>query len=203
MDYDDPKKVIVYKQLCDCLFDYGVFPVCLIPKVNNSGDISDKDLDKILKMIELCDGIILQGGECFDEYDLKIVRYLHQKNIPTLGICLGMQIMGKAFNGTIIKNIGHDISTDYVHYVKINSDSLLHQIIDKDYIFVNSKHHDGVLGTDLTMTAYFENVCEALEDEEKCFFVGVQWHPEYLNDENSEKLFRRFLYSCKKKMNNI
>ena len=33
----------------------------------------------------------------------------------------------------------------------------------------------------------------SVEDKNKKFFVGVQWHPEDLDDENSDKLFNYFI----------
>ncbi len=194
----DDDKVIAYKRICDCLFDYGVFPICLIPHLNENLSFDANSLDVMKKMINLCDGIVLQGGEELNDYDLEIARYLYQQNIPTLGICLGMQIMGKAFDGTIITGGNHDVSTNYVHYVKIDKYSLLFDILKKEYIFVNSKHHDFIIDSSLSQTAYFEDVCETVEDKGKLFFLGVQWHPEYLNDENSDKLFKRFIGSIKK-----
>jgi len=31
------------------------------------------------------------------------------------------------------------------------------------------------------------------EDANKKFFLGVEWHPESLNDENTKKLFEYFI----------
>ena len=49
--------------------------------------------------------------------------------------------------------------------------------------------------TTLTCVAYSEDkVLEAIEDSSKKFFIGVQWHPESLmEDENSKKLFDYFI----------
>lgn len=52
---------------------------------------------KIKKLINFYGGIILQGGDNLYEIDKKIVKYLYDKDIPTLGICLGMQIMAISF----------------------------------------------------------------------------------------------------------
>lgn len=203
MVIDEKMEIIVYKNLCDRLFDYGVFPVCLVPSIGNDLTFSGDDFLRLKKMIDICDGIVLQGGEAFNGLDIEIAKYLYDINIPVLGICLGMQIMGRAFNGVILNDANHDISIDYVHYVKIDKKSKLYDILGKDYIYVNSKHNDRVYSTDLSVTANFGNVVEALEDINKDFFVGVQWHPEALDDENSDRLFLAFLDACKKYNNNI
>lgn len=49
--------------------------------------------------------------------------------------------------------------------------------------------------TELDCVAYSEDgIIEAIEDKTKRFFIGVQWHPESLiNDEYSNKLFDYFI----------
>jgi len=197
------KGIVAYKTLCDRLFNYGVFPICLIPSIKDDLTFSDEDLLRLKQMTNFCHGIILQGGEEFNDLDKEIAKYLYDENMPVLGICLGMQIMGSAFNGVVLNDANHNISKDYVHYVKINRNSKLHDIIGKDYIYVNSKHNDRVYTTDLDVVANFGEVVEGLEDSKKDFYVGVQWHPEFLDDENSDRLFRAFLDACKNKQNNI
>lgn len=188
--------VLVYKNICDALFNYGVFPICLIPNISGidyNKSLNSREYKQLRQMIDICDGIVLQGGVNYSGYDKIITKYLYDKDIPTLGICLGMQTMGDTFNGSVLKDANHMISKDYVHYVKINKDSKLYQIIGKEYIFVNSMHQNRVYNTDLSITASCGEVAEALEDKNKKFFIGVQWHPECLKDENSDKLFLAFI----------
>nr|CDI29536.1 Putative glutamine amidotransferasec [Rickettsia monacensis IrR/Munich] len=50
---------------------------------------------------------------------------------------------------------------------------------------VNSIHHQAVkqLGNDLIVSAKAEDgIIEAIESTKHKFVIGVQWHPEYLND---------------------
>ena len=46
-----------------------------------------------------------------------------------------------------------------------------------------------------------DNVIECIEDENKRFFLGVQWHPEsmYNYDLNSRKIFDYFIKICNDK----
>jgi len=49
--------------------------------------------------------------------------------------------------------------------------------------------------TKLSQVAYSEDgIIEAIEDKNKRFFIGVQWHPESLmEDRYSDKLFSYFI----------
>ena len=128
------------------------------------------------KQIDKCDGIILQGGDDFNLLDLEIVNYIYEKDIPCLGICLGMQMMSYLFDGKIghLINKDHLSANNYVHKVNINNSI----IYDNKVIKVNSRHKDYVVNTKLDITGRSEdNIIEMVEDKYKTFFVGVQWHP--------------------------
>ncbi len=148
--------------------------------------------------IKLCDGIILQGGDDIDYEELNIIKYLYDNDIPTLGICLGMQQMAVSLGGSIkeINNFKHLSNNKYVHDINIDPLSKLYKIIKKDKIKVNSRHKDKIDNTSLEVVAYSsDGIIEAIEDKSKKFFIGVQWHPESLNDENSDMLFTSFFNS--------
>lgn len=165
-------------------------PVCFD---NNEFD----EFERVVEDILGCDGIILPGGKNDYEIDLKIAKYLHENNIPTLGICLGMQIMALSFEGDInyLNNGFHQSKNDYVHNVKIKNNSKLYEILGINEISVNSRHSDHITTTDLSITAISDDlVIEAVEDPSKTFYIGVQWHPESLmNDEYSKKIFDYFI----------
>lgn len=116
---------------------------------------------------------------------------------PTLGICLGMQLMGKTFNGHITESVNnHRISKDYSHKITINKNSLLFKILGKENIIVNSLHSFAIPNTSLDISAYSnDEIIEAIEDKSRKFFLGIQWHPELLDDDNSKKIFDYFI-SC-------
>ena len=200
---NDKNIFIAYRGLCERLYEYGVYPICLIPSLKEDNSFSFLDIERIKKEIEICDGIILQGGEQFNDYDMDIAKYLYHNDIPTLGICLGMQTMGKALSGIVTSDANHEMNEDYCHDVDINNKSKLFDIIGYDIISVNSLHHDRVLKTNLCVSAECDGVIEAIEDRNKKFFIGVQWHPELLHDSNSDKLFQAFFNACKSEKNNI
>lgn len=148
-----------------------------------------------LSLLDDINGVILVGGDDIYKFEYDLVKYLYNNDIPTLGICLGMQTMATAINGILgqLNNLEHKSKKKYVHYIDINEDSLLYNIIGKKQILVNSRHKDYVIKTSLTVGATCNGIIEEVEDKNKKFFVGVQWHPENLDDENTHKLFDYFI----------
>lgn len=171
------------------LFDtFKKYNICTIgiPITNN--------FSEIIAAVNLCDGIILSGGSRVLETDLKLVKYLYDNDIPTLGICLGMQAMCFAYNKEEIKISNHCILEEYVHFVNLKKGTLLYSIIGKERIRVNSRHNYAVKNTHFLINAISDDdIIEGIEDKIKKFFLGVEWHPESLEDEYSNKLFTYFI----------
>lgn len=159
---------------------------------------NENEFDKIKEIIDFCDGIISPGGSKIYDIDYKLIEYLYEIDKPTLGICLGMQIMGKLFNGKVrtdIESGKHCSENEYVHNIIIKKDSLLYEIMGEEKIKVNSRHMRQIPYTNLDCVAYSEdNILEAIEDKNKRFFMGIQWHPESLmEDIYSNRLFDYFV----------
>ena len=186
-------KITFNQEVINVIHKYNCIPIGIIVDFDNDPNI---EFNKIKNIIDLCDGFILQGGSDYYDIDILITKYLYENNIPTLGICLGMQTMAMTFNGTMSEINNHNRKNKYVHYIKINENSKLYNIIKKDKIFVNSRHNSYIVNTDLDVSAT-NNIIEAIEDKNKKFFIGVQWHPESIMDENSILLFNYFFLSIK------
>lgn len=184
------------REVCDVIIQHDCIPVGIVPTCDE-GIMTSNSLQDMINMLKLCDGVILQGGTDFYDYDIQTVRYLYENDIPTLGICLGMQTMGCAFGGTLkrVENDTHYHLVDYVHPVTINRDSKLYSILQKDKIMVNSRHHEQVLDSSLSISGFTDGIIEVVEDSSKKFFIGVQWHPESILDINSQMLFQAFFDS--------
>ena len=151
--------------------------------------------EDITPYLNICNGFILQGGDDIDNHNLKTIRILKEKNIPTLGICLGMQEMFYQDNLIDIQN--HQINS--LHEIKINKNTLLHKILKKEKLLVNSRHKSAIKNTKyLISSTSKDNIIESLEDQTKKFFLGLQWHPEnlYQIDSNSRKIFDYFIKIC-------
>lgn len=186
----------INREISDIIIQHNCIPIGIIPTCNE-GPMPLESFQDMRDILSLCDGVILQGGDCFYDYDVQVVRYLHKHDIPTLGICLGMQTMGCTFGGKLekIENDTHHHYVDYVHSIVIYPHSKLYSILQKETIVVNSRHHEQVINTHLPIVASACNITEAIEDASKKFFIGVEWHPESINDENSRALFQAFFES--------
>lgn len=184
----------------------GIFPTQIdnfiekrIPDLKTMSAIELKELKETLMM---CDGIIKPGATKIYPHESKMYEFAYNSNMPYLGICQGMQVM-RNHNVEYIPNIKNDEShprgEDYVHTIEIDPKSRLHSILGKDEIEVNSKHnyHIPDAGVKKAVAHSKDGVIEALEDSDKLFNIGVQWHPELLDDDNTLNLFGEFVESAK------
>ena len=185
-----------YREIFDEL-DILLFPV-----------ISEKKLNQIC---DICDGLIVTGSPNdvhpkyygqevmenkeykFDEYGLvkSIVEIFSKANKPILGICAGIQEINVIFGGTLHQEISnHKLKDQSKHKLKIDKQSFLYEVYEKEVIEVNSYHKQCVkdLAPGFKITAISED--GIIEGIEKNNIVAVQWHPEALYD---MELFKRFI----------
>lgn len=185
IDKTENNDVYVFnKKLCDYLI---LENVRIIPLINY--DIS---------LLKLCDGFILPGGD-YETIDFLIIKYAYEFDLSLLGICMGMQSLGKYFNGNLELVDNHYSKSDY-HFININSLSKIFKILNRSKIKVNSRHKYKLSNTDLKISAYSQdNVIEAIEVPNKKYIIGVQWHPESMisYDIVSKQLLDSFIESCK------
>ncbi len=182
----------VHNEYYESVIKSGGSPIMLLPCYDDN-------------ILALCQGFIITGGTNETDFDFYVLDYAKKNNIPILGICLGMQIMAMS-DGAKLQSIGnssHDSQDKYVHKVKLSKDNLFYTIISEKEISVNSRHNFKIIETpNYKITSISEdNVIESIELPNQSFHIGVQWHPETLYDldDNSKKLFKRFISICQKK----
>lgn len=143
-----------------------------------------------------------------DLAELLTVGLAYNRQIPMLGICRGMQTLALALGGKLTQDIystdseqgkvPHRIKhsqdaarNEATHTVALEAGSILAELYQTDRLFVNSFHHQAVAdcGKRFKATAQApDGIVEAMESREFKDIMGVQWHPEWL-EEDGLKLF--------------
>lgn len=207
---------LIRDEMKQAIFDNGAIAIGILSPneeilfTDDNWTKNERELakDKIISQIELCDGIILQGGSESEVYEPFIAKYCYDNNIPCIGICAGQNNIVRALGGTISK-IGnpekHSRPKDtYVHSVKIiDKKSKFYSIIKKNEIKVNSRHKNSIENNPaLNVVAICDdNYKEVVEADNKDFYIGIRFHPEslYRIDEDMNKIFKSFIETCKSK----
>jgi len=121
-----------------------------------------------------------------DVHDVALVRVAVERELPTLAICRGSQILNVALGGSLVQHIdGHfdlDRYNETAHEVDIEPGSGLAKILEAKRVGVNTLHHQAV--GDVASAARVvaragDGTVEALEVPGGRA-LGVQWHPELL-----------------------
>ncbi|MCI8659468.1 MAG: gamma-glutamyl-gamma-aminobutyrate hydrolase family protein [Lachnospiraceae bacterium] len=147
-----------------------------------------------------------------DHLELALLDLAVKAKKPVLGICRGIQLLNIGLGGDIYQDLPSQFSEDFPiahaqpfyynipsHTVVIAPGSLLAQISGKDKIQVNSMHHQAVrrLAPGLVASGHAPHgLIECVEyPDYPSFFLGVQWHPEYLweQDEAAMGIFEAFI----------
>jgi putative glutamine amidotransferase len=167
----------------------------------------------ITEMLDALDGIVFSGGadvdpsrygaEAHPETDtpqarrdaaeLALLTAALERDLPTLAICRGFQLLNVARGGDLVQHlpeeVGHDehkqVPGEFVeHAVEVKEGTRLAGIVH-GRPDVSSHHHQGLgkLGDGLVETAWaHDGTLEGVEDPSLRFALGVQWHPEMGED---------------------
>jgi putative glutamine amidotransferase len=145
-----------------------------------------------------------------DELELSLCREAAKARMPILGICRGAQVLNIALGGDIFQDINAQAGGKGLichsqtapawygfHSIKIREGSRLHGILGTDDLFVNSFHHQAVrrLAPTFEAAAFTsDGMIEAVESREHPFMLGVQWHPECMQEDPfTHRLFEAFV----------
>ena len=138
-----------------------------------------------------------------DQLEIRLVQLAVDHGKPFLGICRGIQVINVTLGGTLYTDIGgqmagasrHDYYPDLprnflAHAISVVTDSRLAGTLGGEHFEVNSLHHQGIerLASGLVAVAYApDSLVEGIELPGHPFGLGVQWHPEWLQEHASQR----------------
>ena len=187
----------------------------------------DKEVMK--GMIESIDALIMTGGEDIDPiyyneepipqqgeivperdaFDIEMIKFAVERDIPVLGVCRGHQLMNVAFGGTLYQDIPSQVKTKVIkhsqkapswygtHKVELEKGSILADVLNKTSVYTNTFHHQAVkdVAPNFIVTARTsDGVVEAIEMKGNKKVFGVQFHPEAPTAKGSDEFLPVFTY---------
>jgi putative glutamine amidotransferase len=193
-----------------------------LPLIVPRGPYADEALDGL-------DGLMLTGGGDVDPgsygaddegstevdaqadaWELALLREAMRRDLPTLAICRGAQLMAVAHGGALRQRVEPDDLHPRVsgrdpdvlradrHPIALVAGSAVARLFGATTLTVNTLHHQAIgdAGT-LTVTARTETgIIEAVEPPGDWPALGVQWHPEKMHEAEQRALFAWFVALC-------
>lgn len=169
--------------------------------------------------LELCDGFVLTGGDDPDmrqwglaqhpqanaidparqQFETALLRALdRQRDVPALGVCLGMQLMAIHAGGELDQYLPDHLDTHGDHW-----GTTTHCITGELGAGVVHSHHRQAItdpGALRVIAKAHDEVIEAVADATRPFYLGVQWHPERTEDARfGRDLFNRLVDAARQR----
>ncbi|MEL7372719.1 MAG: gamma-glutamyl-gamma-aminobutyrate hydrolase family protein [Myxococcota bacterium] len=138
-----------------------------------------------------------------------------QRRCPILAVCGGMQLLNVVLGGTLLIDIGadrpgaldHEQPTSPAtpgHPLKLVPHTAWTADLDTDAAWAaNSTHHQAldVVAPELTVWAHApDGIIEAVGARHDPAVVGVQWHPELLDDPLCRRLYGQLVAEARRRM---
>lgn len=192
-------RLVLSNRYADAVLRAGGVPVA-IPPVGGP-----RDLERLLGRI---DGLLLTGGDDFtterfglgpthpaatpvpvakQDWDATLVRLALERELPVLGVCYGMQLLGLVAGARLHQHLPEDRPggrrhwDDARHEVRFEAGSKLARLTGVERLEIVSRHHQALADAPApwVVTARDdEGLIEGIERADRPFAVGVQWHPE-------------------------
>ncbi|MCC6499061.1 MAG: gamma-glutamyl-gamma-aminobutyrate hydrolase family protein [Anaerolineales bacterium] len=218
-EYGQPR-IVLQKAYADAVIQAGGVPVLIPSLIADDGwDVLYARLDGILLSGGGDVALDHFAGDAHprisdvepqrDSLELKLARAVADDGKPFLGICRGCQVVNVALGGTLYTHLPDQFpnALDHsypgnmrhvlVHQVKIEEGTRFADVLGEPIVRVNSHHHQGLkdIAPALRVAGYApDGVVEAVELPDHPFGLAVQWHPEWLTDqEPTRNLFRKFV----------
>lgn len=202
----------VPRSLSDGVKEAGGLPIIL--------PVGSPDLAK--SYVDMIDKLVLSGGQnvdprfygeektvdsddyslARDEFELALVAEALKQNKPIFAVCRGMQLLNVALGGTLHQAIDNHWQEEILgtsHHLEIKPESRVASLFQEGRP-INSIHRQSIkdLAPSLVATARDprDGTIEAYESNDGRPLLGIQWHPEFLlEEESSRNLFNYLVHN--------
>lgn len=142
-----------------------------------------------------------------DRLEKSLIQHALYFDLPILGICRGAQLMNVTLGGSLHQDLGHFYTEETSNVrsilprkiIRVSDGSRLRHILGREHCQVNALHDQSIkeLGQDIVISAEEPNgIVQAIEKHGHPFFIGVQWHPEYIPQSSIQQGLFRHLVQC-------
>lgn len=211
-DQDGDQLFASYEKARIAVLASGGIPLLLLPtqlvkyyeyKNSELPPLTSEEKEMLCRELDLCDALLVPGGyRWYVNYDVFLALEAIHRNMPVLGICAGMQLLGTLFydKRVIFKNEGsinhHQRNVKQAHGITVLPNTKLAGMVKVHNIQVNSLHRYHLeQAPNYVVNAISEDgLIEGIELPDKDYVMGVQWHPESMLDyePTAKILLRRF-----------
>lgn len=182
----------------------------------------DPSIDPVVAA-ELCDGIVISGGEDIDpalygskisptnlgkaeprvrtDWERELIEACDKKGIPILGVCYGGQLLNVHYGGTLYQDIVTELGSNLSHGT--SDASVVHEVSfeqdflgfrEGDMVATAHRHHQAVRD----IAPGFEVIARAPDGTIEAIagngHYGIQWHAE--SDGTANKIYGAFVQTC-------
>ncbi len=157
-----------------------------------------------------------KGDRVRDLYEIELFRAFKDADKPVLGVCRGAQLINVALGGSLYQDITTQVEPSLnhrdwhiydqnFHEIKFNEGSYLEKIFGRGSFRTNSIHHQALrkIGDGLVVEAVSteDGIVEGVKYQGPNYVCGIQWHPEFHDDEDNallsgDPLLRDFMSEC-------
>ncbi len=143
-----------------------------------------------------------------DAFEMRVLRFALDSNIPILGICRGAQLINVVEGGSLYEDIRpwrkrtpNRFTALPVKRAYFEPGTTLRTELQRSSTRINSLHNQAMdkIAEPLRVAAHdADDFVQAIEMPDREFVLGVQWHPEYMPyDATQRKLFQLFAAAVK------